>query len=169
MKQSALAEVWPLSPLQEGLLFHAEYDEHAMDIYVGGQILDLAGPLDAEVLRGSGQAMLDRHASLRASFQRRRSGAPVQTIARRVVLPWRGGGGLGARGVAGGTGGDCGADTGGGRGSRPAAHRPAAGAAHPASGADLRAGSACPKLRRDAEHGGTGGVGHGGGSAGEAL
>ncbi|MFC5752657.1 non-ribosomal peptide synthetase, partial [Actinomadura rugatobispora] len=89
MTGSALAEVWPLSPLQEGLLFHARYDEGARDVYVGQRALDLTGPLDAAVLRASWEALLDRHASLRAGFQRRGSGVPVQVVVRGVALPWR--------------------------------------------------------------------------------
>ncbi|HEV8164369.1 MAG TPA: condensation domain-containing protein, partial [Actinomycetota bacterium] len=81
--------VWPLSPLQEGLLFHAVYDEDGPDLYIGQRILDLHGPLDVAALRRSWQALLDRHASLRASFRQRASGAPVQVIVRRVELPWQ--------------------------------------------------------------------------------
>ncbi|WP_345025620.1 condensation domain-containing protein, partial [Actinomadura keratinilytica] len=84
-----LEEVWPLSPLQEGLLFHAVYDEDAPDVYVGQRVLDLDGPLDTEVLRRSWQALLDRHASLRAGFRQRATGAPVQVIYRGVEIPWR--------------------------------------------------------------------------------
>ncbi|HEV3295820.1 MAG TPA: condensation domain-containing protein, partial [Streptosporangiaceae bacterium] len=84
-----LADVWPLSPLQEGLLFHALQDEQGMDIYVGGHVLGLEGPLDAGALRAAGQAMVDRHAALRASFHQMKSGRVVQVVADRVVLPWR--------------------------------------------------------------------------------
>ncbi|TFE23358.1 non-ribosomal peptide synthetase, partial [Frankia sp. B2] len=89
MTRSALAEVWPLSPLQEGLLFHALYDEDAAGSYVVQRILDLRGPLDADVLRASVEALLDRHANLRAGF-RQAAGMeqPVQVIPRRVKLPW---------------------------------------------------------------------------------
>ncbi|GAA4063690.1 amino acid adenylation domain-containing protein [Actinomadura miaoliensis] len=89
MSESMLEEVWPLSPLQEGLLFHAVYDEDAPDVYVGQRVLDLDGPLDTEVLRRSWQALLDRHASLRAGFRQRATGAPVQVIFRGVRVPWR--------------------------------------------------------------------------------
>ncbi|WNF00137.1 amino acid adenylation domain-containing protein [Streptomyces luomodiensis] len=89
MTDSALVGVWPLSPLQEGLLFHAMYDEEGIDVYVEQMILGLEGTLDAAALRASWQALLDRHESLRAGFQRRASGAPVQLIMRRVTLPWR--------------------------------------------------------------------------------
>ncbi|WP_026405330.1 non-ribosomal peptide synthetase, partial [Actinomadura rifamycini] len=89
MNNAALAEVWPLSPLQEGLLFHARYDERARDVYVGQHTVHLDGPVDAAVLRASWEALLRRHAALRAGFRRRRSGAPVQIIVRAPALPWR--------------------------------------------------------------------------------
>ncbi|MFE2164045.1 amino acid adenylation domain-containing protein [Streptomyces sp. NPDC059447] len=85
-----LVDVWPLSPLQEGLLFHARYDEGARDVYVGQRFLDLEGELDAGLLRRSWQALLDRHASLRTGF-RQPVGmeSPVQVVVRDVELPWR--------------------------------------------------------------------------------
>ncbi|GAA1770510.1 amino acid adenylation domain-containing protein [Luedemannella helvata] len=90
MTQAQVEDVWPLAPLQEGLLFHAEYDEDApRDVYVGQRVLNLEGPLHPEVLRASWQALLDRHASLRAGFQHRGSGDAVQVIARRAVMPWQ--------------------------------------------------------------------------------
>ncbi|MEC4021159.1 condensation domain-containing protein, partial [Streptomyces sp. H27-D2] len=85
-----LVEVLPVSPLQEGLLFHALFDEQAEDIYVEQMILDLRGRVDSGVLRASWQALLDRHGSLRVGF-RQLAGMeqPVQTIVGQVVLPWR--------------------------------------------------------------------------------
>ncbi|OPF70354.1 hypothetical protein VT50_0236860, partial [Streptomyces antioxidans] len=64
MTDSALVGVWPLSPLQEGLLFHAVYDEEGIDVYVEQMITGLEGKLDSAVLRASWQALLDRHESL---------------------------------------------------------------------------------------------------------
>ncbi|HEV3295819.1 MAG TPA: amino acid adenylation domain-containing protein, partial [Streptosporangiaceae bacterium] len=85
-----LADVWPLSPLQEGLLFHAQWGEDGVDVYAGQGALGLEGPLDAGALRAAGQAMVDRHAALRASFHQLAGvQQPVQVIADRVVLPWR--------------------------------------------------------------------------------
>ncbi|MGW3152514.1 amino acid adenylation domain-containing protein, partial [Streptomyces sp. NPDC001177] len=88
--EPGLTDVWPLSPLQEGLLFHALYDEQAVDVYVGQRVLDLRGPVDAGVLRASWEALLARHASLRAGF-RQPAGAEqlVQVVAQGVTLPWR--------------------------------------------------------------------------------
>ncbi|MFI2215183.1 amino acid adenylation domain-containing protein, partial [Streptomyces sp. NPDC020141] len=85
-----LVDILPVSPLQEGLLFHALFDEQGTDVYVEQLDLGLDGPVDPAVLRASWQALLDRHASLRAGF-RQLSGVdePVQVVAREVVLPWR--------------------------------------------------------------------------------
>ncbi|MQS37970.1 non-ribosomal peptide synthetase, partial [Streptomyces katsurahamanus] len=84
-----LVDVLPVSPLQEGLLFHALFDEQGTDVYIEQMSLTLEGPLDAVALRASWQALLDRHASLRAGF-RQLPGVdePVQIVARDVVLPW---------------------------------------------------------------------------------
>ncbi|POM24998.1 Linear gramicidin synthase subunit B [Actinomadura rubteroloni] len=83
-----LADVLPLSPLQEGLLFHAIYDDDATDVYVEQLAVDLAGPLDSGALRAAWQTVLDRHASLRAGF-RETADRPVQVVAGRVAVPWR--------------------------------------------------------------------------------
>ncbi|MFF5258096.1 amino acid adenylation domain-containing protein [Actinomadura viridis] len=89
MNQVRMEDVWPLSPLQEGLLFHAGYDGRSPDVYVVQGVVELVGALDSGVLRASWETLLERHANLRASFQRRGSGVPVQVIARGVRLPWR--------------------------------------------------------------------------------
>ncbi|MFJ8794694.1 condensation domain-containing protein, partial [Streptomyces sp. NPDC102462] len=88
-KGSALAEVWPLSPLQEGLLFHADFDGQGRpDIYTVQSVLSVDGPLDAARLRAAWQTLLDRHPALRASFHRRATGEAVQLIMREATLPW---------------------------------------------------------------------------------
>lgn len=86
-------DLLPLSPLQEGLLFHAEYDgadgDGAPDAYAVQLVVALTGPLDAAALRRAGDALLARHQTLRAGFRPGRSGRPVQLLARDVELPWR--------------------------------------------------------------------------------
>ncbi|MFE6049924.1 amino acid adenylation domain-containing protein [Kitasatospora sp. NPDC056446] len=89
MTQLTVEDVWPLSPLQEGLLFHSSYDQDApRDVYVGQRILNLDGDLRPEVLQASWQALLERHASLRAAFRARSGGDTVQVIAKGVRIPW---------------------------------------------------------------------------------
>ncbi|MFF1379057.1 amino acid adenylation domain-containing protein [Streptomyces sp. NPDC058308] len=83
-----LEDIWPLSPLQEGLVYHALADREGPDAYVVQLILDFEGPLDAEAMRTAGQALLDRHANLRAAFWVDDLDEPVQVVARDVELPW---------------------------------------------------------------------------------
>ncbi len=89
MSQMQVEDVWPLAPLQEGLLFHAAYDEDDRDVYVGQRVLTVEGQIHPEVLNRTWQALLDRHASLRAGFHHRASGDPVQVIVRTVAVPFR--------------------------------------------------------------------------------
>ena len=84
-----IEDILPLTPLQEGLLFHALYDAQSPDVYMVQLALGLDGALDSEVLRASAQALLDRHASLRACFQHAGLSRPVQVILPRVGVPWR--------------------------------------------------------------------------------
>ena len=83
-----LEEVLPLSPLQEGLLFHALYDTQRPDLYTVQIMLGLDGPLDSEALRVAAEALLERHANLRASFVHEGLSRPVQVIVAEVALPW---------------------------------------------------------------------------------
>ncbi|MFI6306034.1 amino acid adenylation domain-containing protein [Amycolatopsis thailandensis] len=89
MAQSRIEDFWPLSPLQEGLLFHTVYDDEGPGVYVGHWILELDGAVEAARLRAAWEALLARHAALRACFRQRKSGETVQLIARQVELPWR--------------------------------------------------------------------------------
>ncbi|NEE22420.1 hypothetical protein G3M58_90160, partial [Streptomyces sp. SID7499] len=64
-----LEDVLPLTPLQEGLLFHAQFDEDAPDIYNVQLAVDVEGGLDAPRLREAAAGLLRRHANLRAAFR----------------------------------------------------------------------------------------------------
>ncbi|MEU1166117.1 condensation domain-containing protein, partial [Streptomyces sp. NPDC005921] len=87
---SGLEDVWPLSPLQQGLLFHSSFDDDGgADVYAGQRALALDGPLDVGRLRASWDVVVGRHAILRAGFHRLASGEAVQVVAREVELPWR--------------------------------------------------------------------------------
>ncbi|MEV6103062.1 condensation domain-containing protein, partial [Nocardia sp. NPDC051981] len=79
----------PVTPLQEGLIFHSLYGGQAQDPYVVPMVLELDGPLDTATLRASVQALVNRHPSLRAGFVHEGLDQPVQIIPRRVEIPWR--------------------------------------------------------------------------------
>ncbi|EME22130.1 non-ribosomal peptide synthetase [Rhodococcus triatomae BKS 15-14] len=83
-----LADVWPLGPLQAGLLFQSRLSEDATDPYVVQLTLDLRGDVDADRLRRAGQALVDRHPNLRAGFVVDDAGHAAQVIPARAEVPW---------------------------------------------------------------------------------
>jgi amino acid adenylation domain-containing protein len=83
-----LEDILPLTPLQEGLLFHALYDTHGPDLYIVQVIIDLEGGLDEAALKAAARALLQRHANLRACFRHEGLTQPLQIITREVMLPW---------------------------------------------------------------------------------
>ena len=85
----ALEDILPLSPLQEGLLFHVLYDDTAPDVYNVQIVVELEGVLDAGRLHAAAQALLHRHANLLASIRHEGLERPVQVIPRQVEVPWR--------------------------------------------------------------------------------
>ncbi|MCA2357435.1 non-ribosomal peptide synthase/polyketide synthase [Mycobacterium intracellulare] len=84
-----VADVLPLTPLQEGLLFHATTmrgsDDH---LYVVQLDLSLAGPIDRDRLRDAMHAVITRHPHLVARFSDRFD-EPVQIIPADPAMAWR--------------------------------------------------------------------------------
>src|SRR2546426_10252604 len=87
MTTSGLVDVWPLTPMQEGLAFHTRYGQGGTDVYTVQLVLELAGRLDPSRLRLGLQALLDRHPNLKAAFVQVASGATVGVVARDVRAP----------------------------------------------------------------------------------
>ncbi|MFW2244019.1 amino acid adenylation domain-containing protein, partial [Rhodococcus opacus] len=84
----ALRDVWSLSPLQSGLLFHASLAAESMDVYTAQLRIDLEGAVDAERLRAAAAGLLARHPSLRTAFVSD-DGVPAQLVVDTVDVPWR--------------------------------------------------------------------------------
>ncbi|MEV0684162.1 amino acid adenylation domain-containing protein [Nocardia sp. NPDC050378] len=82
-----LAELLPLSPLQEGLLFHAIRDG-ADDVYTLSARVDLHGPLDGPRLSAAFDTVVGRHPSMAAAFHYEDLDQPVQAVPRSVGMPW---------------------------------------------------------------------------------
>jgi amino acid adenylation domain-containing protein/non-ribosomal peptide synthase protein (TIGR01720 family) len=80
-------DVYPLSPMQEGMLFHTAH-EPGSGIYVEQFSCRLVGPLDAGALRSAWQDVVDRHPALRTSFHWTGIAAPVQVVHRAVEPAW---------------------------------------------------------------------------------
>ncbi len=83
------AQVWPLAPLQNGLLYHAVAGEGGLDVYTMQSTYSFAPGTDLDVLRRACASLLDRHAALRAGFSAALLDRPVQFVPHRVSLPWR--------------------------------------------------------------------------------
>ncbi len=88
-KYPHIEDILPLSPLQEGLLFHALYDVGAPDVYIVQLALALEGPLDGARLERAAQVLVERHASLRAGFEHEKLSRPVQVMLAGLRVPWR--------------------------------------------------------------------------------
>ncbi|WP_249605195.1 non-ribosomal peptide synthetase [Chromobacterium sp. IRSSSOUMB001] len=86
---SKIAEILPLSPLQQGLLFHALYDEREVDAYHVRNRFELRGVLDACRLRRAAEALLQRHPNLRSAFVYKGLAQPRQVVPREFELDWR--------------------------------------------------------------------------------
>ncbi|MFG2000485.1 amino acid adenylation domain-containing protein [Spirillospora sp. NPDC048911] len=89
MNRAGIECVLPLTPLQEGQLFHAEFDEAGPSLYNMYLSALLTGPLDVAALRSACARLLARHQCMRACFRRDRANQTVQVVLREVPLLWR--------------------------------------------------------------------------------
>ncbi|QTL36672.1 non-ribosomal peptide synthetase [Pseudoalteromonas viridis] len=83
--QNKIEAVYPLTPLQEGLLFHtvSNPDESAYHEQVSCTI---EGQLDVEKFKSAWQFLSDRHSVLRSVFAWKKSENPVQAVAREMEI-----------------------------------------------------------------------------------
>lgn len=86
---ATLADILPLSPLQEGLFFHARYDDAGTDVYTVQLVLELGGELNPGALRTAARQLLGRHPNLRAGFSDRLLDRPVQFVPADDQPAWR--------------------------------------------------------------------------------
>ena len=84
----ALDDIWPLTPLQAGLLFHAQLAAGARDDYIVQLCIELGGRVDADRLHRAAQTLIGRHPNLRTAFVRDGAGEPVQVVHSRVEVPF---------------------------------------------------------------------------------
>ncbi|MYS11202.1 hypothetical protein GTW71_33315, partial [Streptomyces sp. SID6041] len=76
----------PLSPLQQGMLFHSVYDGEGADVYTVQVSVGLSGPVDADRLDRAAAALLRRHPNLRAGFWHEGVPQPVQFVPAEVTF-----------------------------------------------------------------------------------
>ena len=84
-----IADVLPLTPLQQGLLFHASTAQGSDDdVYAVQLDIALSGRLDQHRLRDAVHAVVVRHPHLVARFSEKFD-EPVQIIPADPQVPWR--------------------------------------------------------------------------------
>ncbi|MFI0370018.1 amino acid adenylation domain-containing protein [Actinomadura sp. 1N219] len=77
----------PLSPLQEGLLFHLMLAGEGRDVYVQQAVVTLSGPVDPARMADAARAVLEKYPNLRAGF-RTDGDRAVQFVPDHFETPW---------------------------------------------------------------------------------
>ncbi|WP_460146266.1 amino acid adenylation domain-containing protein [Pseudomonas sp. H3_H08] len=81
-----IEDIYPLSPLQQGMLFHSLLHEDS-GVYLMQDRYRIGGAIDEEAFLESWRQVVALHPSLRASFQWKSQKQPVQVIHRQVKVP----------------------------------------------------------------------------------
>jgi amino acid adenylation domain-containing protein/thioester reductase-like protein len=81
-----IQDIYPLLPLQEGILFHSLFDEKKGDAYVLPLVLRLASRERLDKFVGALRAVIDRHDVLRTAIFWEGLSRPVQVVCRHVSL-----------------------------------------------------------------------------------
>jgi amino acid adenylation domain-containing protein/non-ribosomal peptide synthase protein (TIGR01720 family) len=80
-------DIYPLSPMQQGMLFHTLYEPES-GVYSEIMSFRITGGLSSQAFRRAWQAVVDRHAIMRTSFAWESLEKPLQIVWRSAVLDW---------------------------------------------------------------------------------
>ncbi|NER52369.1 MAG: non-ribosomal peptide synthetase, partial [Symploca sp. SIO1A3] len=86
-KNKNIESLFPLSPVQEGMLFHTLYDPSS-GVYIEQILFTFSGNLNPEVLKQAWQQVVQRHGALRTLFVWEGRKQPLQVVKKQVDLPW---------------------------------------------------------------------------------
>ena len=86
MMTDDIEDIYPLSPMQQGMLFHSIYAAGS-SMYFEQMSCVLEGEVNGIAFEQAWQAVVDRHSVLRSSFIWEELDAPVQIVNRRVEIP----------------------------------------------------------------------------------
>ncbi|MBE8986710.1 non-ribosomal peptide synthetase [Nostoc sp. LEGE 12450] len=86
-KTKDIEAIYPLSPMQQGMLFHTLYQPESR-IYFEQFRFTLHGDLNKSAFEQAWQQVVQRHAALRTLFVWKNRKQPVQVVRKQVNLPW---------------------------------------------------------------------------------
>jgi len=86
-KTKKIESIYPLSPMQQGMLFHSLYAPES-GVYFDQITLNLKGNINFAAFESAWQKIVDRHSVLRTFFVWGNSQAPLQIVLKQVNLPW---------------------------------------------------------------------------------
>ena len=87
MSMQEIEDAYPLTSIQQGMLFHC-LESSQSDVYVSYISVDIRGPVEPSRLKASWQSVVQRHGSLRASFQWEGLDEPLAVIRRSLDIQW---------------------------------------------------------------------------------
>ena len=87
MNTDNIEDLYPLAPLQRGLLFHSLYNSDR-NAYFTQEVWTLRGELNVAHLEDSWQRVIERHSVLRTSFVWEGVDEPLQLVYKRITLPF---------------------------------------------------------------------------------
>ena len=82
-----IESIYPLSPMQQGMLFHALYAPES-GVYCEQTSCSLNGNLNVSTFKQAWQQVVQRYPALRTLFVWRHRKEPLQVVRARVTLPW---------------------------------------------------------------------------------
>ncbi|MEV0048841.1 condensation domain-containing protein, partial [Nocardia rhamnosiphila] len=83
-----IADILPLTPLQEGLFFHGVANSNEDQVYNVQFSMEFVGSLRTDRMRAACTAVLERHSNLTAGFVIKNLSQPVQVIPSSFTVPW---------------------------------------------------------------------------------
>src|SRR5215204_1470008 len=86
-KNSVIENIYPLAPMQEGMLFHALYAPGS-GLYVVQLSNLLSGEVNVLAFRQAWQQVIDINSVLRTAFIADRGSKPFQVVYRRATCNW---------------------------------------------------------------------------------
>ena len=87
MNKNNIEDIYPLTPMQKGMLFHT-LSAPESGVYFQQLVYTLHGDFDVSAFIRAWQRVVERHPILRTLFLWEQRDQPLQVVRRRVKLPW---------------------------------------------------------------------------------